>query len=61
MPCSKEFLQKTIDVFQPYSEEKLTEEDAREIAENVINLYICLVDLERKYGGCEKENQKANS
>ncbi len=50
MPYSKEFLQKTIDVFQPYSEEKLTEEDAREIAENVINLYKCLAELEQKYG-----------
>ena len=46
---SKEFLEKTIKVWQPYSETLLTLEDAREIAENVVNLYKLLFELEKKY------------
>ena len=48
MSYSKEFIQKTIDVWQPYSEEKLTEADAIEIAENMANLCTFLMDLELK-------------
>lgn len=45
----KDFIQKTIDVFQPYSKEKLTEEDAREIIDNVFGLVKLLDELERRY------------
>jgi len=47
---SKEFLEKTIKVWQPYSEAPLSLEDAREIAENVTGLYKLLFELEAKYG-----------
>ena len=58
MPYSKEFIQETIKVWQPYSKEKLTEEDAREIADNVINLYTFMLELERKYKTCEEKSKK---
>lgn len=47
---SKEFLEKTIKVWQPYSPTPLSIEDAREIADNVIGLYKLLFELEQKYG-----------
>lgn len=47
---SREFLEKTVKVFQKYSPSPLTLEDAREIAENVIGLYKLLFELEQKYG-----------
>ena len=49
MAYSKEFIEKTIDVWQPYSEDRLTERDAIEIADNVICLYEFLLKLESKY------------
>ena len=45
---SKEFLDYTIKVWQPYSEDPLTLDDAQEIAENMANLCIFLMDLERE-------------
>ena len=50
---SREFLEKTIRVWQPYSKAPLSLEDAREIAENVIGLYKLLFELEKKYGKAE--------
>lgn len=47
---SKAFLEKTIEVWQPYSPVPLTLEDAREIAENVTGLFCLLDELEQKYG-----------
>ncbi len=38
---SKKLIQETIDHWQPYSKEKLTEEDAQEIIENIVALLIC--------------------
>ena len=46
---SKEFLGKTIKIWQPYYSTPLTLEDAREIAENMINLFSFLNELEKKY------------
>ena len=46
---SKEFLDNTIKVWQPYSEAPLSLEDAREITDNVVALYILLSELEKKY------------
>ncbi len=47
---SKQFLEKTIQVWQPYSPTPLSLEDAREIAENVTGLFCLLDELEQKYG-----------
>jgi len=47
---SKEFLEKTVKVWQPYSPTPLSIEDAREIADSVIGLYKLLFELEGKYG-----------
>lgn len=47
---SKAFLEKTIQVWQPYSPVPLTLEDAREIADNVTGLFCLLNELEQKYG-----------
>lgn len=58
MVYSKEFIQKTIDVWQPYSKDSLIEEDAREIADNMINLFEFLIELEDKYGSCKEEAKK---
>ena len=52
---STEILEKTIEVWQPLSEKKLTEEDAREIVENMAGLFSFLIELEEKYG---KEEEK---
>ena len=48
MPYSKEFIQKTINVWQPYSKERLVEEDAREIIENTVALFDLLDKLDRE-------------
>ncbi|MEW5816239.1 MAG: hypothetical protein AB1798_12690 [Spirochaetota bacterium] len=45
----KEFLEKTIKVWQPYSPIPLSLEDAREIAENMTDLFSFLIELEKKY------------
>ena len=50
MTYSKEFLEKTIRVWQPHYKEPLTFEDAREIAENASKLMKMLIELDRKYG-----------
>lgn len=46
---SEQFLQETIKVWQPHSPEPLTLEDAREIANNMAELFIYLNDLNQKY------------
>ncbi len=45
---SKEFLEKTINVWQPYSHFPLTLEDAREIADNMLGLFSFVLELEQK-------------
>ena len=52
---SKEFLEKTIKVWQPYTPTPLTSEDAREIAENMTELFKFLFELDEKY---KKEEKK---
>ena len=54
---NRDFLRKTIEVWQPLSEKRLTEEDAREIVENVTGLFSFLIELDQKYGK-EKEEEK---
>ena len=43
---STEFLKRTIEVWQPYYSTPLTLEDAREIAENMVNLATLLLELD---------------
>ncbi len=52
---SKEFLEKTIKIWQPYSKEPLTLEDAREIAQNATDLIKLLIELDAKYNGKKAE------
>ena len=52
---SKEFLDKIIKVWQPYTPTPLTSEDAREIAENMTELFKFLFELDEKY---KKEEKK---
>ncbi len=47
---SKEFLEKTIKVWQPYSPAPMTLDNAREIAQNMTDLVLLLAELEQKYG-----------
>jgi len=52
---SKEFLERTIRAWQPYTSLPLSLDDAREIAENMTGLLSLLLELEQKYG---KEEEK---
>ena len=47
---SQELLDKTIMVWQPHSEAKLSAQDAIEIIDNTIALFELLEELEEKYG-----------
>lgn len=47
MAYSKEFLEKTIKVWRPYSKEPLTLEAARRIAENMVSLAKFLAGRQR--------------
>lgn len=53
---SLDFLKKTIRVWQPYSPEPLTLEDAQEIADNTLGLYTYLLELKQKH-----DQKKSNS
>jgi len=46
---SKQFLQETIQIWQPHSPEPLTLEDAQEIADNMVDLFTYLNELKQKY------------
>lgn len=48
---SKDFLERTIQLWQPHSPEPLTLEDAREIADNMAELLLYLDKLDKKYNG----------
>ena len=51
---SKDFLDKTIKVWQPYSPAPLSLNDAREITENMTALFDFLIDNDGKSKGMEK-------
>lgn len=51
---SKEFLEKTIKVWQPYCPTPLSLNDAREITENMTALFNFLIDNDGKSEGIEK-------
>jgi hypothetical protein len=46
---SKEFLERTIGIWQPRYDHPLTLDDAREIAENMIGLFKLLDSLDKKH------------
>lgn len=48
MADSKEFLDKTLQVWQPHSKQELTHEDARELAQDMVNLVKFLATLDKK-------------
>jgi len=52
----KEFLYKTIQVWQPYSSTKLSLHDAREITENMTALLNFLIDNDRKTEGIKNDS-----
>ncbi|HJX50967.1 MAG TPA: hypothetical protein VJ438_05900 [Candidatus Nanoarchaeia archaeon] len=54
---SDEFLKSTIKIWQPYSSTPLTEEDAREIIENMTELFSFLAELEQKYKEDKNEEE----
>lgn len=61
MPYSKELIQKTLDFWQPRYDvmgEKLTEEDAREILDNMIGFVELLAGLDKKYGSIKEQNKR---
>ena len=58
MEPSAELIRKTIETWQPLSEKRLNEEDAREILKNMTGLFSFLLELDQKYG---KEEEKTQS
>ncbi|GAX60917.1 helicase [Candidatus Scalindua japonica] len=50
MDYSKEFLEKTVHLWERYYQSPLTLEDAREIADNMIGLFSFISELEQKNG-----------
>ena len=55
---SKESLEKTITAWQPFSSSVLSEEDAREIAENIMGLFSLLSEWEKKDGEKSENNKE---
>ncbi len=51
----KEFLERTIQVWQPCSSDPLCLDDAREIADNMVDLYSFLIELKQKHDQEEKK------
>ncbi len=52
---SKEFLEKTIKIWQAYSPYPLSLDDAREIIENMAGLFKLLYELDEKYNKKEEK------
>ena len=51
MPSSKEFLEETIKVWQPYSKKPLSLADAEEMTRNMIQFIELLIEIDRKQDG----------
>ena len=54
---STEFLRKTIELWQKYSNEPISLEGAQEIADNMIEFFSCLIELDNKYNGPADNNK----
>lgn len=61
MDYSKGFLENTIKVWQPYSPDPLTLEDAREIEENFVGLFALVLELEQKNGEISLDTHTENN
>ncbi|MBF0569220.1 MAG: hypothetical protein HQL18_00380 [Candidatus Omnitrophica bacterium] len=57
----KDYLQRTINLFQPHSDTPLTLEDAREIADNALDLFEYLIELKQQREGGHAEIQQPES
>jgi len=51
------FLKRTVDMWQPYSEKKLSEEDAREIIRNLAGFLDLLAEWDRRDKQLESESR----
>lgn len=60
MKIDERFLDKTIAYWQPFYEQSLTREDAREIIQNACDLFDLLNEL-RKETSCQHQTLTANS
>ena len=49
MKFSKEFLERTVQVWQPYLKEPLSLDDAEEIANNAVGFYTFIAELDQKF------------
>ena len=56
MKYSNEYLEKTIQFWEPRYKKKLTLEDARQITENMVGFFTLLNELDRKYSENTPEN-----
>ena len=54
----EDFLQKTVEVWQPTSEAALTLDDAREIAENTVGFYATLIRWGQEAEAARTTNKK---
>lgn len=59
-PLEADFLNKTIEEWQPFSPRKLTREDARVIIDNVANFFQALIELDRFDESRNKKEDKAS-
>lgn len=57
---SKELLEKTIDAWQPSSQEPLTMEDAREIVQNTVGFYSLLMKWEKEANEKSSKTKEQN-
>ena len=57
----KDTIQKTIHFWQPYSDVPLTEENAREINENIVSLFDYLAELDLEQQKLKGGDQNGNS
>ena len=54
----RDFLDETIEFWQPYTKEKLTREDAREIIQNTVALFKFLHELDRELNGNKRAKKR---
>ena len=57
----KDYLQRTINLFQPHSEAPLTLEDAQQLADDVLDLFEYLIELKQQREGGHAKIQQPES
>lgn len=58
MAYSREFLEKTLNLFQPYSKEPLTHLDAEEMTRNMVQYFELLIEMDKKQNGQENRRKE---